>query len=118
MSNVVRRGRLAKNVEDILGQPRRQVSGRVAAVMWVGSGLAAFDRHTPASIRTGQVGREVQKEEVTPEWRVVRGLGRGAGTNCQDSVRARPVKRKCGLKFPDGWWKQRCTPMPDHPRRM
>ena len=47
-------------VEDILRQPRRQVFGHVTAVEWVGAGPAAFDRHTPASIRTGQVGREVQ----------------------------------------------------------
>ena len=84
MSDVVRRGLLGKIVEDILRQPRRQVFGHVTAVVWVGAGLAAFDRHTPASIRTGQVGRKVQIEEVIPEWRAVRGLGRGAGTNSQD----------------------------------
>ena len=67
--------------------------------MWVGAGLAAFDRHTPASIRTEQVGREVQIEEVLPEWRAVRGLGRGAGTNCKDFVRVRSVKRKFGLEY-------------------
>ena len=67
--------------------------------MWVGAGLAAFDRHTPASIRTEQVGREVQIEEVLPEWRAVRGLGRGAGTNSQDFARARLVKRKFGLEY-------------------
>ena len=84
MSDVIRRGFLGKVVEDILGQPRRQVSGHVAAVVWVGAGLAAFDRHTPASIRIGQVGRKVKIEEVIPEWRAVRGLSRGAGTNGQD----------------------------------
>ena len=60
-------------------KPGRKVFGHITAVVWVGAGLAAFDRHTPASIRTGQVGREVQIEEVIPEWRAVRGLGRGAG---------------------------------------
>ena len=34
--------------------------------MGVGAGRAAFDRHAPASIRTGQVGREVQLGEVIP----------------------------------------------------
>ena len=75
------------------------VFGHVTAVVWVGAGLAAFDRHTPASIRTGQVGREVPMKEVVPEWRAVRGLGRGAGTNSQDFIRARPVKRKFGLEY-------------------
>ena len=75
-------------VEDILRQPRRQVFRHVIAVVGVGAGLAAFARHTPASVRTGQVRREVQIEEVIPEWRAVRGLGRGAGTNCEDIVRA------------------------------
>ena len=60
MSDVVRRGLLGKNVEDILRQPRRQVFGHETAVVWVGTGLAAFDRHTPASIQTGQFGREIQ----------------------------------------------------------
>ena len=63
LSDAVRRGLLGKNIEGILRQPRRQVFGHVTAVVWVGAGLAAFDRHTPASIRTGQVGRKVQIEE-------------------------------------------------------
>ena len=60
MSDVVRRGLLANIVEDILRQPRRQVFGHVAAVVWVGAGFAAFVRHTPASIRTGQAGRKAK----------------------------------------------------------
>ena len=67
--------------------------------MGVVTGLAAFDRHTPASIRTGKVGREVQIDEVITEWRAVRGLGKGAGTKVLAVVRARPVKRKFGLEY-------------------
>ena len=99
MSDVVRRGLLGKIVEDILRQPRRNVFGHVTAVVWVGAGLAAFDRHTPASVPTGQVGREVHIEEVLPEWQAVRRLGREAGTNRQDFLRARLVKRKFGLEY-------------------
>ena len=51
------------------------------------------------SVRTGQVEREIQIEEVAPERRTVRGLGGGAGTDCQDLVRARPVKREFGLEY-------------------
>ena len=72
--------------------------GHVTAVVGVGAGLAAFDRHTPARIRPGQVGMEVQIE-VIPEWRAVRGFGRGAGTNCQNFERARPVERKFGVEY-------------------
>ena len=43
--------------------------------------------------------REVQIEEVIPEWRAVRGLGNGAAPNCQDFGRARPVQRKFGLEY-------------------
>ena len=50
------------------------------------------------AFKPGQVGKEVQIEEVVTEWRAVRGLGRGAGTDCQDFVRARPVKRELGLE--------------------
>ena len=67
--------------------------------MGVVADFAAFYRHTPASIRTGQVGRKVQIEEVIPEWRTVRGLSRGAGTNGQYFVRARPVRYKFGLEY-------------------
>ena len=63
-----------------------------------GAGLAAFDRHTPASIRTGKVGRKVQIEEVIPEWRTVRSLHRGAWANGQNFVRTRPIKSKFGLE--------------------
>ena len=66
--------------------------------MGVGAGFVAFNRHTPTSIRTGQVGREVQIEEVAPEWRAVRGLGGGAGADSQDLAGARPVKREFGLE--------------------
>ena len=96
-SDEVRRGLLGKIVEDILRQPRRQVFGHVAAVVWVGAEFAALDRHTPASIQTGQVGRKVQREEVIPEWRTVRCFHRGAGANGQNFVRTRPVKCKFGL---------------------
>ena len=61
-------------------------------------GLAAFDRHTPASIRTGQVGKKVQIEEVIPQWRTVRGLHRGAWANVQNFVGTRPIKCKFGLE--------------------
>ena len=44
--------------------------------MGVSTGLAAFYRHTPTIIRTGQVGTEIQIEVFT-EWRALRGLGRG-----------------------------------------
>ena len=67
--------------------------------MGVGAAFAALDGHTPTSVRTGQVGREIQIEEVAPERRTVRGLGGGAGTDCQDLVRARPVERKFGLEY-------------------
>ena len=62
--------------------------------MGVGTGLAAFNRHKPTSVRTGQDGRKVQIEEVALEWRAVRDLGGRAGTDCQDFVRTRPVKRE------------------------
>ena len=45
-------------------------------------GFAASYYHEPASIRTGQVGREILIEEATAERRAVRGVGREAGTNC------------------------------------
>ena len=67
--------------------------------MGVGAGFAALDGHAPTSVRTGQVGRDIQIEEVAPERRTVRGLGGGAGTDCQDLVRARPVKREFGLEY-------------------
>ena len=67
--------------------------------MGVGTGFAALDGHTPTSVRTGQVGREIQIDEVAPERRTVRGLGGGAGTDGQDLVRARPVKREFGLEY-------------------
>ena len=47
----------------------------------------------------GRSDRKVQIEEVIPEWRTIRGLSGGAGTNGQDFVRARPVKRKFGLEY-------------------
>ena len=67
--------------------------------MGVGAGFAAVDGHTPTSVRTGKVGREIQIEEVAPERRTVRDLGDEAGTDCQDLVRARPVKREFGLEY-------------------
>ena len=92
--------------------------------MGVGIEFAALDGHTPTSVRTGQVGREILIEEVAPERRTVRGLGGGAGTDGQDLVRARPVKREFGLEYlsvgvrlhtlADGKT-QNCTPMPNHP---
>ena len=66
--------------------------------MGVGAGVAALDGHTPTSVRAGQVGREIQLGEVAPKRRTVRGLGGGTGTDCQDLVRARPVKREFGLE--------------------
>ena len=66
LSGVVRRGLLAKVVEDILRQPLRQVSGHVAAVVWVGAGLAAFDRHTPASTEPGRSEGRSKKRRLSP----------------------------------------------------
>ena len=71
----------------------------VPAVVGVGKGFAALDGHTPRSVRTGQIGREIQKEDVAPERRTVRSLGSGAGTDGQDHVRARPVKREFSLEY-------------------
>ena len=67
--------------------------------MGVGTGFAALNGHTPTSVPTGQVGREIQIEEVFPERRTVRGLGGGAGTDSQDLLRVRPVKREFGLEY-------------------
>ena len=67
--------------------------------MEVGAGLAAFNRHTPTTVRTGQVGREIQMEKADPKRRTVRGLGGRAGTRCQDLVPARSVKREFGLEY-------------------
>ena len=50
MIDVVRKRLLGKLVEHILRQPRRYVFGNVTAVVGVGTGLAAFYCHTPASI--------------------------------------------------------------------
>ena len=99
LSNVVRRGRLGKFVEHVLCQPRLWAFGRVPAIVGVGAGFAALDIHTPTSVRTGRVGREIHIEEVAPERRTVWGLGVGAGTASQNLVRARPVKREFGLKY-------------------
>ena len=90
---------LEKIVEHVLRQPRRWVFGHVPAVVGVGAGFAALDGHTPTMVRTRQFGREIQVYEVAPERRTVRGLGVGAGTDCQDLVRARPVKREFGLEY-------------------
>ena len=62
-------------------------------------GLQPRDGHTPTSVRTGLVGRKIQTEEVAPERRTVGGLGVGSGTDCQDRVRARPVKREFVLEY-------------------
>ena len=35
--------------------------------MGIGTGLAAFDRHAPASVRTTKVGREIKMEEIVAE---------------------------------------------------
>ena len=69
--------------------------------MGVGAGFAALDGHRTTSVRTGQVGREIQVEEVAPERQTVRVLGGRAGTDCQDIVRARPVKLEFGLEHLD-----------------
>ena len=47
--------------------------------------------------RAGRKGGPI--EEVVPEWRAVRDLGRRTGTNCQDFVRVSPVKRKFSLEY-------------------
>ena len=77
--------------------------------MGVGVGLAAFNRHTPTSVRTRQVRRKVQIKEVAPEWRAVRRLlpsGEPSGVSAADrgrqpGSRARPVKREFGLEHLD-----------------
>ena len=66
--------------------------------MGVGAGFAALNGHTQTTVRTGHDRRQIQIEEVAPERRTVRGLGGGAGTACQDLVRARPVKREFVLE--------------------
>ena len=71
----------------------------VPAVVEVGTGFAALVGHTPTSVRTWQVGRDIQIEKVVPERRAVQSLGGGAGTEGQDLVRARPVKREFGLEY-------------------
>ena len=67
--------------------------------MGVGTGFAALDGRSPTSVRPRQVGREIQIKEVAPERRAVRGLGGGAGTDGQELVWARPVKREFGLEY-------------------
>ena len=67
--------------------------------MRVGAGFGALDGHTPTSVRTGQVGTEIQIEEVAFEQRAVRGLGGGAGTDCEDLVQGHPVKREFGAEY-------------------
>ena len=56
LSNVVRRGFLGNVVEHVLRQSRRQVFWHITALVGIGTELADFDRHSPASIRTRQVG--------------------------------------------------------------
>ena len=67
--------------------------------MGVSAEFEALDDHTPTSVLTGQVGREIQIEEVAPARRTVRDLGGGAGTDYQNLLRARPVKRESGLEY-------------------
>ena len=71
----------------------------VPAVVGVGAGFAVFDGHTPTSVRTGQVGREIQIEDAAPERPIVRGFGGGESTDGQDLIRTRPVKHKFGLEY-------------------
>ena len=73
--------------------------GHAPAVVEVGAGFAALDGHSPTSVRTGQDGREIQVDEVTPERRTVRGFGGGARTDFQDLLPARPVKREFDLEY-------------------
>ena len=67
--------------------------GNITAVVGVGAGFAALDCLTPTSVPTGQVGREIQIEELDNEQRTVWCIGGGTGTDCQDLVPARRVKR-------------------------
>ena len=71
----------------------------VPADVGVGARFATLDGHTPTGVRNTQAGRVIQIEEVVRERRTVWGLGGGAGTDCQDLVRACPVKRKFVLKY-------------------
>ena len=82
LSDVVRRRFLGQVLAHIPGQSRRSILGHITAVVEVIAGLAAFHRRPPAIMRTGQVEKEIQAEEVIAELEVVRGVGRGAGTNC------------------------------------
>lgn len=70
----------------------------VAAVVEVGTGLAAWYRHAPASICDGNVGGQIRIQEVDTERGSVRGGRRGAGANYEGFVGPRPVKRYLGLE--------------------
>ena len=102
--DAVRRELLGTCVEHVLRQPRQYVFGHVPAVVGVGAEFAVPDGHTLTSVRTGQVGKEIQIE-VSPERRTVRGLGGGAGTDCQDLVRVWPEVHwpRCSPSHPGGW---------------
>ena len=80
-------------------QPRRQIFGPIPTVVGVGAGFAALDGHPSTNVQTGKVARDIQREEVAPEERIVRGLVIGAGADCQNLVRARPGKREFGLEY-------------------
>ena len=95
LSDVVRRGFLGKIVEHVLRQPRRYVFGNIPAVVGVGAGFGALECNTKTIVRTRQVGRETQIEEVAGDCSRAanhRGLSVGAGTDYQDLVLTRPVK--------------------------
>ena len=54
----------------------------MSLLSWRLSRLVVLYCHTPASIRTGQVEREIQVEEVFAERGAVWDVVGGAGTNC------------------------------------
>ena len=56
LNDVVRGGYLGEIVEHILRQPRSQLLRHVAMVVGVGTGLTAWYRNAPASVRAGHFG--------------------------------------------------------------
>ena len=95
--------------------------------MEVVTGLAAFYRHTPASIQTGQVGREIQVGEVIPERGVVGVSAEEQGPTAR--TLKGPVQLSASLALSTlasvlafTPWRmveaELYTPMPNHPRRI
>ena len=97
VSSVVWRGCFWNVVERTLRQPRQYAFGHVAAVGDISTWLAVFDRHSLVSIRTSQVGRQIEMEDVIAERRAFRGVGIRSRINCLDLVRTCPVGREFNI---------------------